>query len=261
MKYKVMKNIHILPTDKPSRLHLIKDNLTITSEYKNSVCDTEVNIYITSDEDINDSDYVITKYGRLVQVSYLMSKDLESASNPVVLTTEGDLIKYGVQAIDDEFLEWFVKNPSCEEVEVIKGFADSTSYGFNFLDYKIIIPKEEPKQLTDLEIAIKLEEIQREELKQEALEEVAEIGEFAEKKYLERLNNFQKVDFKDGVFEGAKWMQERMYSEDDLIKAYFAGVKSTGEGWNGEYAEGNDPIIEEVFKEGFENWFEPFKNK
>jgi hypothetical protein len=35
----------------------------------------------------------------------------------IILTTDQDLIKDGVQAIDDEFLEWFVKNPSCEEVE------------------------------------------------------------------------------------------------------------------------------------------------
>ncbi len=49
-----MKNIHTLPTNKPSRLHLIEDTLTITSEYKNSVCDAEVNIYITSDEEIKD---------------------------------------------------------------------------------------------------------------------------------------------------------------------------------------------------------------
>jgi flavorubredoxin len=37
----------------------------------------------------------------------------------IILTTDGDLIKDGVQSIDDEFLEWFVENPSCEEVEVI----------------------------------------------------------------------------------------------------------------------------------------------
>jgi hypothetical protein len=49
-----MKNIHVLPTDKPSRLHLIEDSLIITSECKNSVCDAEVNIYITSDEEIKE---------------------------------------------------------------------------------------------------------------------------------------------------------------------------------------------------------------
>jgi hypothetical protein len=42
--------------------------------------------------------------------------------------------------------------------------------------------------------------------KQETLEEV---GKFAERKYLERLENFQKVDFKDGVIEGAKWQAKK----------------------------------------------------
>jgi hypothetical protein len=36
----------------------------------------------------------------------------------IILTTDPQLIADGVQAIDDEFLEWFVKNPSCERVEV-----------------------------------------------------------------------------------------------------------------------------------------------
>jgi hypothetical protein len=36
----------------------------------------------------------------------------------IILTDNKDLIKDGVQAIDDEFLEWFVKNPSCESAMV-----------------------------------------------------------------------------------------------------------------------------------------------
>ena len=50
----------------------------------------------------------------------------------------------------------------------------------------------------------------------ETLEEADEIAKFAEKKYLKRLDNFEKVDFKDGVFEGAKWQQERSYSEEEV---------------------------------------------
>ena len=52
-----MKNIHILPTDKPSRLYLIKDKLKLSSlKFTN---DEEIgwltqNIYITSDEVIKD---------------------------------------------------------------------------------------------------------------------------------------------------------------------------------------------------------------
>lgn len=150
-----MKNIHILKTGKPSRL--LKDIVDETYQFKKvelygNRFELPLNIYITSNsEDINENDYIITKDNRLVQVSYLMSKDLEDASK-VVLTDNQDLIKDGVQEIPDEFLEWFVENPRCEEVEVFKGFADGTDYGYNFLDYKIIIPKEEPKQDLEKEI-------------------------------------------------------------------------------------------------------------
>jgi hypothetical protein len=66
----------------------------------------------------------------------------------IILSTDQDLIKDGVQAIDEEFLEWFVKNPSCEEVEVIKQELN-TDYRSDWKQkfyYKIIIPSEEPKQ-------------------------------------------------------------------------------------------------------------------
>jgi hypothetical protein len=97
-------------------------------------------IYITSDvEDINENDYIITKDGRLVQVSYLLSKDLEGASK-IILTTDTDLIADGVQSIDDDFLEWYVKNPSCEYVEVSKDYFKPSNmvYGHNTEHYKII---------------------------------------------------------------------------------------------------------------------------
>jgi hypothetical protein len=147
-----MKNIHLIPTEKASEFYSINGkhklaNSTMAMDwYISSVGYKPHNIYITSEEeDFNENDYVITKDGRLVQVSYLLSKDLDGAFK-VVIASDPDLIADGVQAIDDEFLEWFVKNPSCEWVEVKKGFADGTAWGYNFLDYKIIIPQEEPKQ-------------------------------------------------------------------------------------------------------------------
>lgn len=74
----------------------------------------------------------------------------------IILTTDQDLD--GVQAIDDEFLEWFVKNSSCKEVEVenicnncgdincIHAICRSQVAKTKGDTYKIIIPKEEPKQ-------------------------------------------------------------------------------------------------------------------
>jgi hypothetical protein len=55
-------------------------------------------------------------------------------------------------------------------------------------------------------------------------------------------------------------LEERMYSDEDLRTAYFSGIKTTGEGWNGEYANGNNPSIEEEFQEEFQEWLKQFKN-
>jgi len=70
--------------------------------------------------------------------------------------------------------------------------------------------------------------------------------------------------WREGVEFGAKWQQEQdknKFSEEDLRTAYFSGIKTTGEGWNGEYANGNNPSIEEEFQEGFQEWLRQFKNK
>jgi hypothetical protein len=72
---------------------------------------------------------------------------------------------------------------------------------------------------------------------------------------------YMSTEKKESFKKGAKWQQERSYSEKDMKEAYFSGIESTGEGWNGEYAEGNNPNIEDKFSEGFKEWFEKFKKK
>jgi hypothetical protein len=148
-----MKNIHILPTDKPSRLY-IGDNLnfvfgmiqTYIQSRNNDF--TNQHIYITSDVDIQKGDWYYTnRFGIGITKNEGDSKIERTTKSykKIILTTDQGLIKDGVQAIDDEFLEWFVKNPSCEMVEVKKGFADGSAYGYDFLSYKIIIPQEDPE--------------------------------------------------------------------------------------------------------------------
>ena len=146
-----MKNIHIIPTDKPSRFSLNSSGkYHLTNQlHTNSPNFTNQNIYITSDEEIKEGvnqwylDKFINKPRNSSGSQYGEKQDV------IILTTDQELIKDGVQAIDDEFLEWFVENPSCEEIEVKKGFADGSTYGYDFLSYKIIIPKEEPMKQTD----------------------------------------------------------------------------------------------------------------
>jgi hypothetical protein len=111
-------------------------------------------IYITSDEDIKD---VRTHNGKWqLEKGQILNKfpdyltDL-SECKLVILTTDPDLIAEGVQAINDEFLEWFVKNPSCEFIEVkkeqINNKPESSYSTITIYKYKITIPQEEPKQI------------------------------------------------------------------------------------------------------------------
>ena len=95
-------------------------------------------LYITSNEKIKQGDWCIYDSGEVIQ--YLVKLNTDNLKK-IILTDNPDLIAEGVQPIDNEFLEWFVKNPSCERVEVKKGFADGTAWGYNFLDYKIILPQ------------------------------------------------------------------------------------------------------------------------
>jgi hypothetical protein len=74
----------------------------------------------------------------------------------------------------------------------------------------------------------------------------------------EAVNAFKKTNVYTNEI---KQKQERSYSEEDLRTAYFSGIKTTGEGWNGEYANGNNPSIEEEFQEEFQEWLRQFKNK
>jgi hypothetical protein len=137
-----MKNIHVLPTPNPSRL--ISDNveLSLLSEIYTDYSNWGVNrhVYITSDEEIKDGDYCLDGddiYGPFQEEDIATVKFLK-----IILTTDEQLIRYGVQAIDNEFLEWFVKNP-CEEIEVKPLLSNN---GRALFSYKITIPKEEPKQ-------------------------------------------------------------------------------------------------------------------
>jgi len=148
-----MKNIHVIPTDKASRLHTYKGILNLAADefvaptiVKNDLIN--LNIYITSDEEIKEEDWCVDTYKLKNNHNpiFKWSDKFKVDAKKIILTTDQSLDD--VQPIDDEFLEWFVKNPSCEEIELKKGFADGTDWGYNFLDYKIIIPKEEPKQMS-----------------------------------------------------------------------------------------------------------------
>ncbi len=267
-----MKNLHLIPTDKPSRfIYSTKYNKFMfcyeAPFFLDDVQAQHKNIYITNDEEIKEGDWTLMfdDLGNLflcdkpqqylgIEKGHHLNKGLKK----IILTTNQDLIKDGVQAIDDEFLEWFVKNPSCEKVEVeeedysqrCKECGETVKRGYNCskgcfmksgnfiptdknIKYKIIIPKEEPKQeiiedkiyqaiglsankqgiINQALATSKVMDILKKEIivKQETLEEAAE------KLTLEyELGNTGKIDTEDAkemLIEFAKYQAERSYSE------------------------------------------------
>ena len=207
-----MKNIHVLPTDKPSGLfeiiqfNFVFDNQNMYSEeYKKLHSYKNKNIYIINDEDIMINDYFIAGVNIYQCLSSAELEDLsiDSYCKKIILTTDQDLIKDGVQAIDDEFLEWFVKNPSCEWVDVWlmnKGYNKQEDYPYQE-HYLIIIPKEETKKKHKVII------VGDGLPKQETLEEAAA-------KYA---RGWGEYDDKKAFIKGAKWQQERMYNEEEVL--------------------------------------------
>jgi hypothetical protein len=156
-----MKNIHILPTDQPSRLRFFCGRLELMRLVPKKSDIIFQHIYITSDEEIKEGDWFLSDFNSfpLHNIKELSERkdslgwkqeDLKN-NLKIILTTDQLLIADGVQSIDDEFLEWFVKNPTCEFVEVKKQYITplgdivDTCYDNERLNYKIIIPQEEPK--------------------------------------------------------------------------------------------------------------------
>jgi hypothetical protein len=228
-----MKNIHLISTDKPSRLHEFGGTWFSYKEPSKSF--RNYKMYITNDEEIKEGDYMFD----VSEMTVYECIGQGVSGYKIILTTDQDLIKYGVQPIDDEFLKWFVKNPSCEEVEVRKYHQRGD---VSFKDrYRIIIPIEEPKQEIDMSKYISgIDPYDT----QDTLEEAAYNYE----------NSFKESDGTESVdfIEGAKWQAERIYNEADRIMKFLDTEK--------ELKLSDAKTIERI-KWYFETYFEQFKKK
>jgi len=164
---KTSKNIHLIATNEPSRLFysnndpglkLNKYPVLLTFERSPQY------IYITSDEYIGLSWYLD---GDLVRKGVVDDKDyweVRKDYKKIVLTNNPDLFNNGVQEIGDNFLEWFVQNPSCERVEIEKQYITPLGdivdfcYDNERLNYKITIPHERLRKILG-EVPIQLDSV------------------------------------------------------------------------------------------------------
>jgi hypothetical protein len=300
-----MKNLFLLPTDKPSRLwvnNLLQGKLELSEEVL--PYNTSQNICITSDEEIKEENltksiYVIDVQNgnigkltcknrffkgscKLIGIEWSNKQDIWNYYHikEIILTTDQALIADGVQAIDEEFLEWFVKNPSCERVSVNKQYITPLGDVVDFcydnerLNYKIIIPKEElergitithvgkgesnpfelPKALPDDVFYKSLEP------KQETLEEFAK--QEAIKQYSE--DTFGNLIVRKSIEKGAKWQQQKdkkLYSEEDMIEFVEWIANTKLHGYSKQLYEAMIRYKVETTKELLKLWFEQFKIK
>jgi hypothetical protein len=105
------------------------------------------NIYITNDEEIKDCWVLNTHTNEFYFLKYYYGT--QPITKKIVLTTDQDLIADGVEAIDDDFLEWFIKNQSCEEVKVVYSLDTTDGISVFMYSYKIILPTDNPETLPD----------------------------------------------------------------------------------------------------------------
>ena len=261
-----MKNIHVLPTEKSSRIRIGNNGNFVFGLMQNSITSkndsyTNQNIYITSDEEIKKEDWVYNlKYSNVRKIFLSVNgiNSIQKEDRKIILTDNQDLIKDGVQAIDDEFLEWFVKNPSCEsvkfwrfhgintsiaEVNAISGDGSLNWQGRGDLrDYKIIIPQEGMNCWSGKKGVEGWPS--KEEPKQETLEEVRKVERtelfnsiFSVVKQIPRKDvDGDAMDAPSCAYEIEqlfyKWQQEQdknKYSEEDLREAFIEGYKQRAE--------------------------------
>lgn len=232
-----MKNIHILPTDKPSRLYkhdklgfkLLAPVEHEIGQYNGS----NQHIYITSYENPKKGDYLecdglISKVIEILdrdKFPYLMDNGKEFArsdSQKIILTDNEDLIKDGVQAFDDEFLKWFVKNPTCEEVEVLKiPYFDESG-----CSYLLILPKE-PKQCNgnilgciEDKCICKHESIMKPKQEIETIEDAARnYTNWCSENIDCDEESKEEADIR-GFIAGAKWQESKMYSKEEVLASF-----------------------------------------
>ena len=135
-----MTNVYLIPTGKPSRLwinNLLQGKLEIEKEVLIG-SNTAHHIYITSDEEIKGGDWCIVDggLGRIGIDKVQTTIRYSVQPKKIILTTDKDLIADGVQAIDDEFLEWFINNPNHDSVKV----RSKMNHPRSVFGYEIIIP-------------------------------------------------------------------------------------------------------------------------
>lgn len=160
-----MQNLYLNPSDSPSTLYCIaeisvRDEEILKLDYPIDEGDWDFtkesnhnfHIYITVDnENIIHEDYVLDEkakkiiqredgkfisdfYGIIIEEGDLY--DVNSKYKKIIATTDPFLIDNGIQALPDDFIDWYYTNNECQSVEIEPYFDEG-----NVKKYKITLPE------------------------------------------------------------------------------------------------------------------------
>jgi len=269
-----MKNIHLIPTDKPSRLFIdIDDNKLKICVPLGGEHMMNQNIYITNDEVIKEGEWCYDILRNIISKCIeIIPKDIKpndylvfegNMGNPrdtykkIILTNDTNLIKDGVQAIDDELLEWFVKHACCESVDVTNDYEEPLGDC-----YKIIIPKEKPNYMVKggSDAVFPSSTIIEFNIKQETLKEDFESYELAETLFKEIYNYEPEIikfnqqhemivaSLQKGIVYGAEYQAKRMFSNDEVNEIIAESWNSCEDNEGETFTEARKRILEKFKK-------------
>ena len=274
-----MKNIYLLPTqnnksklaiyhyDGSKNIKVGEIGLQVNNNIGWTNCWSERELYITSEEEIKEGDWCLDTRHEILFISDGKIDIHQSTDKKVILTTAPDLIEKGVQAIDSDFLEWFVKFPSCEEVEVEKTYLSNNGKWKDVLlpsewevntkvSYKIVTPKEESKtNLEKLQFPELVEELTKYYKKVPLVENPVNLFQETLEEAAERIS--KEIDYREfdlASFKlGIRWQKIRSYTYEEMKESFSKGHDNAR--LKGSYKSN------ESFEEDWEIWAKQFKKE
>jgi hypothetical protein len=99
-----MKNIHLISTDKPSRLRYFDSRLEIMNLIPKKSDIVFQNIYITNDEKIKEGDWCLDIVSNYLYKAGITPETSYPSQKKIILTTDQDLISDGIEQISEDVL-------------------------------------------------------------------------------------------------------------------------------------------------------------
>jgi hypothetical protein len=140
-----MQNLFLLPTTNPTRIHYYDSDSPLGLSKEPLNWKEGRHLYITSNEDIKKGDWCLIDGTIVLKKNQNPTPLVNTNIKKIILTTDQDLIKDGVQAVPEDFLVWFVKHFDIEFIE----YENNYNRGNGKTYYKPIIPNKRLKTEID----------------------------------------------------------------------------------------------------------------